>query len=297
MSELRFDEQVVVITGAGQGLGRSHALRMAERGARVVVNDPGGAVDGSGTSDSPAQQVVDEIKEAGGEAVANFDSVATQAGARAVIDTATSTYGRVDVLVNNAGILRDKSFKKMTPEEYEAVINVHLYGTVWCSMAAWPVMQSQGYGRIINTASAAGLFGNFGQTNYGAAKAGIAGFSLTLAQEGAKANIRTNVIAPSARTRMTEGLLGPLAEKLDPKYVTPVVMYLAHRECEVNGEIYSCGGGRVGRIFIASIPGFYSDELTAEDVRDNLAQIRDPADFRIPTAAFEEVGMLADMAK
>jgi NAD(P)-dependent dehydrogenase (short-subunit alcohol dehydrogenase family) len=292
MSEMRYDGKVAVVTGAGQGLGRSHALFLASRGAKVVVNDLGGATDGSGASQTPAQKVCDEISAAGGQAVPSYDSVSTEAGAQAVIGTAIDAFGRIDILVNNAGILRDKAFKNATEADIRPVIDVHLYGTLWCTRAAWNHMLEQGYGRVINTTSAAGLFGNFGQTNYGAAKMGIVGFSHAAAIEGAKANVKVNVIAPAARTRMTEELLGPMAEKLNPEQVTPVVGYLAHESCEPSGEIFSCGGGRVGRIFIGAIPGYYNPQLTAEDVRDHLAEIRDTSSFVTPGNAMEEIGLL-----
>ena len=173
MSDMRYDGKVAVVTGAGQGLGRSHAMFLASRGAKVVVNDLGGSTDGSGASQTPAQKVCDEIKAAGGTAVANYDSVSSEAGARAIIDAAVKAYGRIDILVNNAGILRDKALKNAGEAEIRPVIDVHLYGTIWCTLAAWNHMLDQGYGRIVNTTSAAGLFGNFGQTNYGAAKMGI----------------------------------------------------------------------------------------------------------------------------
>jgi NAD(P)-dependent dehydrogenase (short-subunit alcohol dehydrogenase family) len=296
MSELRYDGKVAVVTGAGQGLGRSHALLLAARGARVVVNDLGGATDGSGASHTPAQKVCDEIKAAGGQAVANYDSVSTESGARAIIGAAIESFGRVDILVNNAGILRDKALKNATEAEIRPVIDVHLYGTIWCTRAAWNHMLEQGYGRIVNTTSAAGLFGNFGQTNYGAAKMGIVGFSHVAAIEGAKANVKVNVIAPAARTRMTEELLGPMAEKLNPEQVTPVVAYLAHESCAVSGEIYSCGGGRVGRVFVGAVPGYYNPRLSPEDVRDHLDAIRDISQFVLPKNAMEEIGLLMKVA-
>lgn len=292
MSDMRYDGKVAVVTGAGQGLGRSHAMFLASRGAQVVVNDLGGSTDGSGTSQTPAQKVCDEIKAAGGAAVANYDSVSSEAGARAIIDSAVKAYGRIDILVNNAGILRDKALKNAGEAELKPVIDVHLYGTIWCTLAAWNRMLDQGYGRVVNTTSAAGLFGNFGQTNYGAAKMGIVGFSHVAAIEGAKANVKVNVIAPAARTRMTEQLLGPMADKLAPELVTPVVGYLAHESCEISGEIYSCGGGRVGRVFVGVVPGYYKPQLSVEDVRDNLATIRDTSKFVIPKNAMEEIGLL-----
>ncbi len=296
MSDIGFDGQVAVVTGAGHGLGREHALQLAARGARVVVNDLGGAVDGSGSDAGPAQSVVDEINDAGGEAVADTNSVATQAGGEAVIGTAIEAFGRVDIVVNNAGILRDKAFHNLTPELLDSVIQVHLYGAFWVTLPAWKLMREQNYGRVVNTTSAAGLFGNFGQTNYGAAKMGLVGFTRALAQEGAKRNILANVIAPGARTRMTEDLLGPLADKLDPAAVTPAVVFLASDQCEVTGEILSVAGGRVTRVIVAEPLGYYSDSLTPEQVRDNWATIASTDDLVVPKTAMEEMGQLLNVA-
>src|SRR4051794_21552631 len=231
MSDLGFEGKVAIITGAGGGLGRSHALELARRGALVVVNDLGGSVDGQGGSHTAAQQVVDEIAGAGGEAVANYDSVATPERGRAIVQTALDTFGRIDIVVNNAGILRDAAFKNMGPEQLEPVLDVHLKGAFYVTQPAWQHLREQNYGRIVNTASAAGIFGNFGQANYGAAKMGLVGLTRVLAVEGARNNILVNAIAPVAKTRMTEELLGPMADKLDPKFVTPVVAWLAHEDC------------------------------------------------------------------
>ena len=291
MSELRYDDKVAIVTGAGNGLGKCHALFLASRGAKVVVNDLGGAVDGTGSSSAAAQLVVDEIKAAGGEAVADFNSVSERDSARAIIKTAVDNYGRVDILVNNAGILRDKSFKKMTDDEYQLVIDVHLMGTVWVCKAAWDIMNEQEYGRIINTTSAAS-FGNFGQTNYSGAKAGITGFSKSLAQEGARKNIKVNILAPMARTRMTEELLGPLAEKLHPELVTPVIAYCASEECSVTGEVFSAGGGRIARIFWGVTPGFRKDDISGEDIRDNLEAIMDTSDMIVASSPADEMAFL-----
>jgi NAD(P)-dependent dehydrogenase (short-subunit alcohol dehydrogenase family) len=290
MAELGYDGKVAVITGAGGGLGRSHALELAARGALVVVNDLGGSVDGQGGSHTAAQQVVDEIKAAGGEAVANYDSVATPEGGKGIIQTALDTFERVDIVINNAGILRDAAFKNMTPELLEPVIDVHLKGAFYVTQAAWQHMREQNYGRIVNTSSAAGIFGNFGQTNYGAAKAGLVGLTRVLAVEGAKNNIKANAIAPVAKTRMTEDLLGPMADKLDPAFITPVVAWLAHEECPVSGEVYSCGGGHVARIFTAVTPGWTDTEsLTVEDIRDHFDEIRDEDGYAVPANLTEEL--------
>jgi NAD(P)-dependent dehydrogenase (short-subunit alcohol dehydrogenase family) len=273
MPDMRFDGRVCVITGAGGGLGRSHALELARRGGRIVVNDLGGSLDGSGASSSAAQRVVDEIKEAGGEAVANYDSVATAEGGRAIVQAAVNAFGRVDVVVNNAGILRDKAFHKMDAAMIDAVIDVHLKGAFYVSQPAFALMREQGYGRIISTSSASGLFGNFGQANYGAAKAGLAGLTRVLAIEGAGRGIKVNAIAPVAATRMTENLLGDLASRVSPESVSPIVAYLAHQDCAVNGNIYSVAGGRVARIVAVETPGVVLPETTAESFRDHLDDV------------------------
>jgi NAD(P)-dependent dehydrogenase (short-subunit alcohol dehydrogenase family) len=211
MSEIRFDGRVAIVTGAGGGLGRTYALELARRGARVVVNDKGGAADGTGSGSSMADAVVKEIREAGGSAVASYDSVSTPEGGSAIVKTAVDAFGRVDVVINNAGILRDKTFAKLEPENLEVVLDVHLKGAFFVSQPAFRLMKEQGYGRFLFTASNAGIFGNFGQTNYGAAKMGLVGLSNVLALEGAKNGITSNVLAPMARTRLTESLLGAAA--------------------------------------------------------------------------------------
>ena len=289
MADLGFDGKVAIITGAGGGLGRSHALELARRGALVVVNDLGGASDGTGSSETAAQKVVDEIKAAGGEAVANYDSVATPEGGANIVKTAVDTFGSVHIIINNAGILRDTSFKNMTPEQLNPVLDVHLRGAFYVTQPAWQLMRDQGYGRIINTSSGAGVFGNFGQTNYGAAKMGLVGFTRVLAVEGAKNNIKANAIAPVAKTRMTEDLLGPIADGLAPEFVTPIVAYLSHESCEVSGEIYSVGGGHVSRVFLGVTPGYTNKELTVEDVAANIEAIRNPEGYEIPANLNEEL--------
>jgi NAD(P)-dependent dehydrogenase (short-subunit alcohol dehydrogenase family) len=291
MADLGFDGKVAIITGAGGGLGRSHALELAKRGALIVVNDLGGSMDGTGGSESAAQKVVDEIKAAGGDAVPNYDSVATPEGGANIVKTAMDAFGHIDIIINNAGILRDASFKNMTPETLNPVLDVHLRGAFYVTQPAWSIMRDQGYGRIVNTSSGAGVFGNFGQTNYGAAKMGLVGFTRVLAVEGAKSNIKANAIAPVAKTRMTEELLGPVADKLGPEYVTPVVTYLAHESCPVSGEVYSVGGGRVARVFIGVTPGFVDHELSPESVRDHFDQIRDEKDYAVPANLNEEMGL------
>jgi NAD(P)-dependent dehydrogenase (short-subunit alcohol dehydrogenase family) len=292
MADLGVDGKVAVITGAGGGLGRSHALELARRGALVVVNDLGGSMDGTGSGTTAAQAVVDEIKEAGGEAVANYDSVATPEGGQSIVQSAVDAFGRIDIVINNAGILRDTSFKNMTAAQLEPVLDVHLKGAFYVTQPAWAHMRDQGYGRIITTASGAGIFGNFGQTNYGAAKMGLVGLTRVLAIEGAKYNIKANAIAPVAKTRMTESILGPLADKLQPESVTPVVVYLAHEDCPVTGEVYSVGGGRVARIFVGVTPGIFAPELTAETMRDRIEEIRAEDGYAVPASLNEEM-MLA----
>ena len=221
MADLGFDGRVAIITGAGGGLGREHALLLASRGARVVVNDVGGSVSGEGGDAGPAQRVVQEISDAGGEAVADTHSVATPEGGEAIVATALDHFGRVDIVVNNAGILRDKTFHNMTADLLNAVLDVHLKGAFYVTRPAWIKMREQSYGRVINTSSNSGILGNFGQSNYGAAKMGLVGLTRVLAVEGAKYNIKVNAVAPVARTRMTEALLGSLGEKIDPVTVRP----------------------------------------------------------------------------
>jgi NAD(P)-dependent dehydrogenase (short-subunit alcohol dehydrogenase family) len=297
MSTLSFDGKVAVITGAGGGLGRQHALLLAKRGALVVVNDLGGSVDGTGSSESAAQKVVDEITAAGGEAVANYDSVATPEGGEAIVKKAVDTFGRIDIVINNAGILRDKTFHNMTPDLMNPVLDVHLKGAVHVTRPAWLHMREQGYGRIVSTSSAAGVFGNFGQTNYGAAKMGLVGFTRVLAVEGAKYNIKANAIAPLALTRMTEDIMGPLGDKLAPELVSPIAAWLAHEDCDVSGEVYSVGGGRVARVFIGETKGFYKSDLSMEDIRDNWKTIRNTDGYFIPSNIGEETAYYMEVFK
>lgn len=295
MSELGFDGRVAIITGAGGGLGRSHALELARRGAQVLVNDLGGALDGSGSSLTAADRVVDEITAAGGIAVANHDSVATAEGGQNIVQAAIDAFGRVDVLVNNAGILRDKAFHKMDDAMIEAVINVHLKGALYVSQPAYRLMREQGYGRIVNTSSASGLFGNFGQANYGAAKAGLAGLTRVLAIEGASHGIQVNAIAPIAATRMTQDILGPLADKVSPASVSPLVAYLAHEECAVNGHVYSVAGGRIARIFVAETHGVVLSENTSEEIQSKLAliDVMDVERYYLPASLEDETTIIA----
>ncbi len=295
---LGYDGKVVIITGAGGGLGRQHALLLASRGALVVINDLGGSIDGSGSDKGAAEHVVDEIKAAGGEAVADTNSVATPEGGAAIVKTALDAYGKVDVVINNAGILRDKSFHNMTPELLNPVLDVHLKGAFHVTQPAWVLMREQGYGRIVSTSSAAGVFGNFGQTNYGAAKMGLVGFTRVLAQEGAKYNIKANAIAPLALTRMTENLMGgAFGDKLAPGLVSPLVAYLAHEDCPVNGQLFSVGGGRVAHVFIAETQGYFKEDLAVEDVRDNWATITEREGYAVPNGLPEETAMFLPFFK
>ncbi|MEI7971442.1 MAG: hypothetical protein RL278_316 [Actinomycetota bacterium] len=297
-ADLGYDGKVAIITGAGGGLGRQHALLMASRGALVVVNDLGGAVDGSGSDKGAAQKVVDEIISLGGEAVADTNSVSTPEGGEAIVAGAVKAFGRVDIVINNAGILRDKSFHNMDPSLMNPVFDVHLKGAFHVTQPAFVLMREQGYGRIVSTSSAAGIFGNFGQTNYGAAKMGLVGFTRVLAVEGAKYNIKANAIAPLALTRMTESLFsGAMAEKLQPGLISPIVAYLAHEECPVSGEVYSVGGGRVARVFIAETEGYHNPNLTMEDVRDNFTQIRNEEGYKVPANIGEETSMFLPYLK
>ena len=241
---IRFDNRVAIVTGAGAGLGRQHALLLASRGAKVVVNDPGGSVDGTGGANAVADTVVAEIRAAGGEAVANYGSVSDEKAAQGIIDTAMNTWGRLDILVNNAGILRDKSFNKMENEDFRVVVDVHLMGTVYCTKAAWQHMRAAKYGRIVVTTSGSGTLGNFGQANYGAAKMGVNGFINVLRHEGASYNIKLNAISPSARTRMTEDLIPEeVAVYMKPELVSPAVAWMCSEQCDVSGEIISANAG------------------------------------------------------
>jgi NAD(P)-dependent dehydrogenase (short-subunit alcohol dehydrogenase family) len=277
VSEINYEGRVAVVTGAGGGLGRSHALLLASRGAKVVVNDLGGSRDGTGAGSEMADQVVQEIIDAGGEAVANYDSVAEWAGGQAIVQTAIDTWGRCDIVVNNAGILRDVTFAKMEEAQLDLVIKVHLYGGFHVTKAAWPHMRENNYGRVINTTSGSGLYGNFGQSNYSAAKLGLVGLTRTLALEGAKYNITANVIAPVAASRMTEDVMPPqLLEVLEPENVSPLVAYLASEACTDSGKIFSVGGGYIARVAIVEGPGAtFDDGFTPEDVQAKYAEICD----------------------
>jgi len=278
MAEVRFDGRVAIVTGAGGGLGRSHALLLASRGAKVVVNDLGGTVEGTGAGSAAADKVVDEIRAAGGEAVANYDGVDTWAGGEAIVKTALDAFGKVDILINNAGILRDKSFMKMEEVDVDKVIAVHLKGGFNVTKAAFPVMRENNYGRIVMTTSNTGLYGNFGQANYGAAKLGLVGLMNTLKLEGARYNILVNTIAPIAGTRMTATVMPPdMVEKLKPEYVTPMVAYMCSEACTDSGIIFTAGAGYFSRAVMVEGPGIVLNAqkgITIEDIRDRIGDIK-----------------------
>jgi len=278
MADIRFDGKVAIVTGAGGGLGRAHALELARRGAKVVVNDLGGAVDGSGGSSAAADHTVAEIKAAGGEALANGSSVTDDAGVAHMIAQAMDAWGRIDILIANAGVLRDKSFSKMEISDFEFVVGVHLMGTVKPTKAVWEIMREQNYGRIVVTTSSTGLYGNFGQTNYGAAKLSLVGFMNTLKLEGQKNNIHVNAISPVAGTRMTENLMPPeMLKRLAPEYVTPGVVYLCSEDAPT-GVVMTAGGGVFAQARILETEGvFLGDHVSVEDVRDAFGKIGDEA--------------------
>jgi NAD(P)-dependent dehydrogenase (short-subunit alcohol dehydrogenase family) len=294
--QISFDGRVVIVTGAGGGLGRDYALELARRGARVVVNDVGADVDGTGRSEKAADAVVEEIVSAGGEAVASHHSVAEADSGAAIVETAVERFGTVDVVISNAGILRDRSFANLTPEELYAVLDVHLRGAFHVAQPAFRIMKENGYGRLVFASSNAGILGNFGQSNYGAAKMGLVGLSNVLAIEGGKYGIRSNVIAPVARTRMTEDLLGPLANAVDPRLVVPMVMYLASESCALTREIFSAGAGRYARFFIGATPGWFTrEQASAEDIAEHMDQIRSVDVYQILGSAGEELQLLAGL--
>ncbi|KAI1470656.1 NAD(P)-binding protein [Daldinia caldariorum] len=297
--ELRFDDQVVVVTGAGGGLGKAYATFFASRGAKVVVNDLGGSSKGDGNSTKAADVVVDEIKAAGGQAVANYDSV--ENGDK-IIDTAIKAFGRIDILLNNAGILRDVSFKNMTDQDWDLVMKVHIRGSYKCARAAWPHFRKQKYGRVINTASAAGLFGSFGQANYSAAKMAMVGFTETLAKEGAKYNIISNVIAPIAASRMTQTVMPPeVLENLKPDWVVPLVAVLVHKSnTKENGGIYEVGGGHMAKLRWERSSGLLlkaDDSYTPGAILKNWDKVIDFSNPQYPSGPNDFVGLLEESMK
>ena len=279
--KIRFDGRVALVTGAGGGLGRAHALELARRGAKVVVNDLGGQRDGSGKDSAPAQAVVDEIRAAGGDAVANADSVSDKDGAAAMVRQAVESYGRLDIVVNNAGILRDKTFAKMSLDDFDLVVQVHLLGSAYVTHAAWPIMREQKYGRVVFTTSSSGLFGNFGQANYAAAKMGVVGLMNSLRLEGERDNIRVNCLAPTAFSRMTSDLMPPEAAAFfSPEAVSPAVALLAEEDSPT-GLILEAGGGYFSRVAVREGQGaaLYLDG-TAELVKEKWAEVDDLSEAR-----------------
>jgi NAD(P)-dependent dehydrogenase (short-subunit alcohol dehydrogenase family) len=277
MESISFDGRVAIVTGAGAGLGKTYALELAQRGAKVVVNDLGGARDGSGSGTTAADAVVDEIKSAGGEAVANYDSVATVEGGENIVKTAVDNFGKVDILINNAGILRDKSLLKLEEMEWDLVLDVHLKGAFCVSKPAFKIMKENQFGRIINTTSGAGLYGNFGQANYASAKMGLIGLMHSLSVEGAKYNIKCNALAPVALSRLTEDIMPPeMKAKLQPEFVTPLVVYLVSEENQETNGIYNCGAGWYSKSAIVCDFGIKlgnGKPASVEDIRDSWPKI------------------------
>ncbi|ULE35390.1 SDR family NAD(P)-dependent oxidoreductase [Mycobacterium sp. IDR2000157661] len=278
MPDLRFDGRVAVVTGGGRGLGRSYALLLAERGARVVVNDAGGSLTGDESDDAPADDVVREIDSVGGEAVASTHSVADAAGGKAIVDTALEHYGRVDVLIHNAGIVRRASLKEMTYDDFEAVLDVHLRGAFHLVRPAFPLMCDAGYGRIVLTSSIGGLYGNHDVANYAVAKAGIIGLSNVAAMEGAAHGVTSNVIVPAAVTRMAAGIDTSAYPPMGPELVAPAVGWLSHESCSLTGEVMIALAGRIARAVVAEAPGVYRPSWSIEDVDAHIAAIRDIGD-------------------
>ncbi|WP_301121369.1 SDR family NAD(P)-dependent oxidoreductase [Mycolicibacterium fortuitum] len=275
MSTLRFDERVAVITGAGRGLGREYALLLASKGAKVVVNDPGGSLSGDGADTAPAQQVVDEITTAGGEAIAVTDSVATVEGGQAIIGKAVERFGRVDILIHNAGTVRRGSLKELTYNDFEAVLDVHLRGAFHMVRPAFPLMCDSGYGRVVLTSSIGGLYGNHEVANYAAAKAGILGLCNVVALEGAADGVLCNAIIPGAVTRMAEGLDTSAYPPMGPDLVAPAVGWLAHETCSVTGEYFVAIAGRLARAAVVESPGVYQPSWSMEQVGEQMTRIRD----------------------
>ncbi|KUH86083.1 MULTISPECIES: SDR family NAD(P)-dependent oxidoreductase [unclassified Mycobacterium] len=301
MSDLRFDGRVAVVTGGGRGLGREYAMLLAARGAKVVVNDPGASLVGDGSDATPATDVVAEITAAGGEAVVSTDSVATPAGGKAIIDTAIEHYGRIDILVHNAGIVRRAPLAEMSYDDFEAVLDVHLRGAFHVVRAAFPAMCDAGYGRIVLTSSIGGLYGNHEVANYAVAKAGVLGLSNVAAMEGAAHGVRSNVIVPAAVTRMAEGIDTSAYPPMGADLVAPAVGWLAHETCSITGEMLIALAGRIARAAVVESPGVYRPSWTIEDVGEHIAAIRDmsePVVFPVvPDGHNEHIGYSFAMAQ
>jgi NAD(P)-dependent dehydrogenase (short-subunit alcohol dehydrogenase family) len=275
MADLRFDGRVAVVTGGGRGLGRAYALLLASRGASVVVNDPGGSLSGGGTDATPADDVVREIAAAGGEAVSSIDSVATPGGGKAIIDTALDRFGRIDILIHNAGNVRRAPLREMSYEDFDAVVDVHLRGAFHVVRPAFPVMCDAGYGRIVLTSSIGGLYGNHGVANYAVAKAGVIGLSNVAAIEGLEHGVKSNVIVPAAVTRMAEGIDTSAYPPMGPELVAPAVGWLAHETCSITGEMLVALAGRIATATVAETPGVYRPSWSIEEVGENMTAIRD----------------------
>jgi len=311
VNELRFDGRVAVVTGAGGGLGRQYALLLAARGAHVVVNDTGGSVTGHGSPTDTAQQTADDISIAGGSAIASTHSVTTVEGGRAIVDAALERWGRLDIVVNNAGIVDDAPFDQMTDHRLQPLLDVHLRGAFNVTRPAWTVMRDNGFGRIVNTCSAAGLLGSVHMSNYATAKGGILGLTRVLAAEGADLDIKVNAIAPIAATRMldyslrsvdalndpasaaaAQEMMRPFLDRLDPALVAPVVAFLAHPDCPVSGEVYTAGAGQVARYFVGRTRGYHNPGLSVEDVAANIDRIRDVSHHTVPEGPGDEMAEL-----
>jgi NAD(P)-dependent dehydrogenase (short-subunit alcohol dehydrogenase family) len=301
MTDRRFDGRVAVITGAGRGLGREYALLLASKGAKVVVNDNGSAMVGTGADAGPAEQVVQAIKAAGGDAVANMDSVATPAGGKAIIDAALDQYGRIDVLVHNAGNVRYGSLEEISYDDFKAVVDVHLMGAFHVVRPAFPVMTKAGYGRVVLTSSIGGLYGNAHVVNYGVSKAGMMGLNNIIAIEGAEKGVKSNIILPGAITRMAEGLDTSQYPPMGPELVAPVVGYLAHESCAISGEMLVSVAGRVARAFVTETEGVYRPSWTIDQVADEIGAIRDASRqwtfHPVPTGFGEHLGRSFEMAQ
>ena len=280
MSEMRFDGRVAVITGAGRGLGRAYALLLADKGAKIVVNDPGSSMKGEGLDAGPAAELVEEIRAAGGEAVPNTDSVATSEGGMAIVRSALDAWGRIDILIHNAGNVRYGSIREISFEDFNAVVDVHLMGAFNVVKAAFPHMLDAGYGRIVLTSSIGGIYGNLRCVNYGVAKSGMIGLSNVAALEGEAHNVKSNIIVPSAVTRMAEGLDISQYPPMDPELVAPAVAWLAHENCTLSGEMLAAIAGRVARVFIAESEGVYQPSWTVDEVDARMAEICDTSDLK-----------------